>query len=62
MLKQSIKRISERMIERADKDILKPMEVSYKENGDPKYFDVIGKRGFAISKKLGSLFRKESLP
>ena len=53
MLKQSIKRISERMIERADKDILKPMEVSYKENGDPKYFDVIGKRGFAISQKVG---------
>jgi len=53
MLKKSIKRVSQRMIERADKDILKPLEVAYPQDGKTKYFDVIGKRGYDLSQKLG---------
>lgn len=53
MLKQSIKRIAERMIERADKDYLKPSEVSALTDGEPEYFDVIGSRGAALQKKIG---------
>ncbi len=52
MLKKTIKTIAERMLERADKDFLKPQEVSSMEDGDPNYFDVIGKRGFDLANKI----------
>lgn len=53
MLKRTIKNIAERMLERAHKDFLKPVEVSSIEDGQPNYFDVIGKRGYDLSKKVG---------
>ncbi len=53
MLKQSITRISQRMIERADKDFLQIQETSSLEDGQPQYFDVIGKRGYDLSQKVG---------
>jgi hypothetical protein len=53
MLKKSIKEIAECMLERADKDFLEPQEVSFMEDGDPDYFDVIGKRGYELSQKVG---------
>lgn len=53
MLKRTIKRIAELMLERASKDILKPVEVSHIENGQPQYFDVIGERGYNLSQKMG---------
>lgn len=52
MLKQTIKQIAERMLERADKDYLQPKEVSSMEDGDPNYFDVIGKRGYELHQQL----------
>lgn len=52
MLKKSIKEISERMLERADKDYLEPHEVSYLQDGEPQYFDVIGQRGMQLSQKI----------
>jgi hypothetical protein len=52
MLKQTIKRIAERMLERADKDYIKPVEVSSIQDGEPDYFDVIGSRGVDLHKKL----------
>lgn len=52
MLKHTIKTIAERMLERADKDYLKPVEVSSMEDGEPDYFDVIGKRGAQLHEKL----------
>jgi len=52
MLKQTIKQIAERMLERADKDYLQPQEVSSLEDGEPNYFDVIGKRGYDLHQKL----------
>ena len=52
MLKKSIKEISERMLERADKDILEPREVSVMEDGEPQYFDIIGQRGMELSQKI----------
>lgn len=53
MLKKCIKKTAELMLERADKDYLKPQEVSYVEDGEPNYFDVIGNRGYEMSQKLG---------
>ena len=53
MLKQSIKEIAERMLERAHKDILEPQEYSSIEDGEPQYFDIIGKKGFELSQKVG---------
>ena len=52
MLKKTIKGIAERMLERAHKDYLKPKEVESLEDGEPDYFDVIGKRGKELSEKL----------
>jgi hypothetical protein len=52
MLKQTIKRIAERMLERADKDYIEPVEVSSIEDGEPEYFDVIGSRGMELSQKV----------
>ncbi len=52
MLKQSIKEIAERMLERGHKDILEPQEYSSVEDGDPEYFDVIGKRGYDLSQQV----------
>lgn len=62
MLKKSIKEISERMLERADKDYLEPHEVSYIEDGEPKYFDVIGTRGIKLSKKINKQVPQGTVP
>lgn len=53
MLKRCIKSISELMLERADKDFLQPVEVSSLQDGQPDYFDVIGKRGYDLSQQVG---------
>ena len=53
MLKNSVNGIAERMLERAHKDILEPQEYSTIEDGEPQYFDVIGKKGFDLSQKVG---------
>lgn len=53
MLKKTIKYIAECMIERAHKDYLEPKEVETLEDGEPNYFDVIGKRGFDLSQQVG---------
>lgn len=52
MLKQTIKGIAERMLERAHKDFLQPVEVESLEDGEPNYFDVIGQRGYDLSQKV----------
>jgi hypothetical protein len=52
MMNRCIKRIAEMMLERADKDFLEPVEVSSVEDGQPMYFDVIGKRGYQLSKRV----------
>lgn len=62
MLKKSIKEISERMLERADKDYLEPQEVSYTEDGEPKYFDVIGQRGLELSQKVNKELPEDIIP
>lgn len=52
MLKKTIKDIAERMLERASKDYLEPKEVVSLEDGEPDYFDIIGERGFELSKRV----------
>lgn len=52
MLKKTMKKITKLMLERADKDYVEPHEMSYMEDGEPKYFDVIGSRGMELSQKV----------
>jgi hypothetical protein len=53
MLKRCLQRIAELMLERAHKDFLKPQEVATMQDGEPDYFDVIGRRGLDLSQKVG---------
>jgi hypothetical protein len=62
MLKKSIKEISERMLERGDKDILEPQEYSTVEDGEPQYFDVIGQRGMELSQKINKKIPQGVIP
>lgn len=62
MLKKSIKEISERLLERADKDYLEPKEASYFEDGEPQYFDVIGQRGYLLSQKINKQLPEGIVP
>jgi hypothetical protein len=52
MFKRCMKRTAELMLERAHKDFLSPVEVSSIQDGQPQYFDVIGKRGFDLSNQV----------
>ena len=45
MLKDTVKRISQKMIEIAANSYMNPQEVSRIEKDEPEYFDVIGERG-----------------
>lgn len=62
MLKKSIKTIAECMLERAHKDFLEPQEVEYVQDGEPEYFDVIGKRGYELSQKVGKELPEDVIP
>lgn len=53
MLKKTIRDIAVLMLERADKDFLKPVQVEYMNDSEPEYFDIIGKRGYQLSQTVG---------
>ena len=52
MLKKTMKRITELMLERADKDFMTSHEVSFIEDGEPQYFDIMGQQGIQLSEKV----------
>lgn len=52
-LKHCVTRVGELILERADKDYIKPVEISYKEDKDVKYFSVIGTQGKKTHAKIG---------
>lgn len=52
MLKKDITRIANLMMERGHKDHIKPEEISYKEDGKPASFTVIGHEGYKLHKKI----------
>jgi hypothetical protein len=52
MLKKTMKRITELMLERASKDYMTPHEATFQEDGEPKYFDVIGEKGMQMSQQV----------
>lgn len=62
MLKQTMKRIAERMLERADKDYIEPVEVSSIEDGDPTYFDVVGSRRLSLPEAVNKELPKDVVP
>ncbi len=62
MLKKTLKKIAELMLERADKDYLEPKEVESLEDGEPQYFDVIGQRGYDLSQKVGKKLPEDIVP
>lgn len=51
-LKDTVKRIAERMIELASKYFVNPKTISYMKDNKPSYFDIIGERGMEAYKKL----------
>lgn len=53
-LRNCVTRIGELCMERADKEYIKPVEVSYKEDNDVSFFSVIGTRGKKAHKKIGA--------
>ena len=62
MLKKTISKISELMLERADKDFMEPHESTYLEDGEPKYFDVIGSRAMEMSKQVNKQLPEGIIP
>jgi hypothetical protein len=62
MLKQTIKRIADQMLERADKDYLKPVEVSSLSAGEPEYFDVVGGRRMSMPEAVNGDLPKDVIP
>lgn len=59
MLKKTISKVAQLMMERADKDYIKPQEISYKENGEPSSFTVIGAQGKAAHDKIQAELPKD---
>lgn len=51
-LKSCVTRIGELCMERADKEYIKPVEISYKEDNKVQYFTVIGSRGKKIHREV----------
>lgn len=62
MLKKTIKTVAELMLERADKDFMEPKEVSYIEDAQPQFFDVIGNRGLELSQRVGKALSPTVVP
>jgi len=52
-LKQTVQRIAENMLRIADTNYIKPKTVYYEEEGQPKYFDVMGAGALDKMKALG---------
>jgi hypothetical protein len=53
-LKDCVTRIGNLIMERADKDYIHPVEISYKEDNQTHYFNVIGSRGKKAYKKINA--------
>lgn len=51
-IKKTIKGITERMLEIADRYMISPQSIETMENGEPNYFDVIGQKGYETYKTL----------
>lgn len=52
-LRQTIRRVTKRMMELADEYFIKPQEVQFLEKGEPQYFDIIGATAYNKYKELG---------
>lgn len=53
MLKKTVRRIAERMLDYAADNFLTEQSVSILEKGEPTYFDIIGQRGAELTRELG---------
>ena len=62
MLKKCIKTIATLTLERADKDFLEPKQVEYINDSEPDYFDIIGQKGYDLSKKVGKPLPSNIVP
>jgi len=66
-LSQTVRRISERMLDIADNHFINPQTVYLLEDGEPQYFDIIGQRGVDVRNKInatspGSMPIPEAVP
>ena len=59
MLKKCVTKIGQLIMERGDKEIVKPQEITYMEDEKPQYFSVIGSRGKSLHKKINRELPKD---
>lgn len=52
MLKKCVTKIGQIIMEEGDKGYVKPQDIEYMEDNEPKYFQVIGNRGKKLHKKI----------
>lgn len=62
MLQKFLKRTAELMLERAHKDFLNPVEVSYTQDNEPQYFDVVGQKRLELPGQLNTNLPKGVVP
>ncbi len=58
-LRSCVTRIGELVMERADKEYIHPVEISYKEDNETHYFNVIGSRGKKAHQKVNKSLPKD---
>lgn len=61
-LRQTIQRVSKRMLELADEYFIKPKEIQFLEKGEPNYFDIIGATALKGYKQLGLEAPESAIP
>ncbi len=59
MLKKCVTKIGNLIMERGDKDFVKPMDITYMEDEKPQHFQVIGGRGKRLHKKINRELPKD---
>jgi len=62
MFKQTTRRVAEKMLDIADRYFINPQTVYYLEQGEPKYFDIIGQRGVNFRKENNIPFNNNVIP
>jgi len=60
-LKKTIKRITECMLEYASDYFIKPQTVTMMEQGEPSYFDIIGKKGYEAYQTVDKRFSRDPI-
>lgn len=60
-LKKTIKQVAECMLEYASEYFIKPQAVTMMEQGEPTYFDIIGKKGYDAYRRVDKSFKRQPI-